>query len=460
MRWRRRIWILLIIGVIVLASYLLTGELTPKERGGLVILLLTASLWISEAIPLPATSLLVPFLQPLFGLQSFSSALEPFFAPVVALLLGGFLLAKAVEKHDLDEYLANLILSKVRAKPRIVVLALMSATAFLSMWMSNTASAALMLTIALRLVAAIGERDPNLSKVIVLGVAYSSTVGGIATLVGTPTCALAAGALRDLLGYELTFLGWSLYGLPITVAMILIIWLLLFALFRPRIGEIPRAVKRVGPLKRRQKLTLVIFLAAVLLWSSERLPEPLAELVGWRGHGLSSGMVSLLVAVVLFSTELLEGPDLSGVNWGALLLIGGGLSLGSALEVSGLTRLISGGLVHLTKEAFVGAIIPLTAFSAITLSIVASNTASASIFLPIAIDLGTITGTNPVILAVVVGICSSLDFMLPVGTPPNAIAYSTGKVTMGEMIRAGVLLDIIGCVLTVILALSLWPLIA
>ncbi|MCD6263656.1 anion permease, partial [Candidatus Bathyarchaeota archaeon] len=314
MGWRRRIWILLIIGVIVLASYLLTGELTPKERGGLVILLLTASLWISEAIPLPATSLLVPFLQPLFGLQSFSSALEPFFAPVVALLLGGFLLAKAVEKHDLDEYLANLILSKVRAKPRIVVLALMSATAFLSMWMSNTASAALMLTIALRLVAAIEERDPNLSKVIVLGVAYSSTVGGIATLVGTPTCALAAGALRDLLGYELTFLGWSLYGLPITVAMILIIWLLLFALFRPRIGEIPRAVKRVGPLKRRQKLTLVIFLAAVLLWSSERLPEPLAELVGWRGHGLSSGMVSLLVAVVLFSTELLEGPDLSGVN--------------------------------------------------------------------------------------------------------------------------------------------------
>ena len=451
---------LLIIGAIILASYTLTSTLTQEERAGLMILLLTSSLWISEAIPLAATALLVPLLQPLLGVQSFSSALESFFAPVVALLLGGFLLAKAVEKHDLDEFLANLILSRVRAEPRIVVLALMFTTAFLSMWMSNTASTALMLTICLRLVADIEEGDPNLSKVIVLGVAYSATVGGVATLVGTTTSAMAAGALKELLGYELTFLGWAFYGLPITLTMIFVIWILLFALFPPRIKEIPRSVKRVGPLNRRQKLTLVIFLVAVLLWASEKLPEPIVGLVGWRGHGLSSGMVSILVVVALFSTNLLEGSDISEANWGALLLIGGGLSLGSALEVSGLTRLISKSLVLLTRGASAGTILPLTAFAAIALSVVASNTASASIFLPIAIDLGLITGTNPVILAVVVGVCSSLDFMLPVGTPPNAIAYSTGKVTMGEMIKAGFLLDIIGCALTIILVLSLWPLIA
>jgi len=194
---------------------------------------------------------------------------------------------------------------------------------------------------------------------------------------------------------------------------------------------------------------------AVGLWVTGQLPEPLVELTGWSGHGLSSGIVAAIVAVALFLTGLLDENDLPKVSWNTLLLFGGGLSLGSALEVSGLTGWIGQSITQATGGGGIAAIF-LLAFSALGFSIVASNTASSSVFIPIAISVGLASGTNPVILAVLVAICSSLDFMLPVGTPPNAIAYSTGKVKMHEMVKAGVLLDIFSALTTIFLALFLW----
>jgi len=167
--------------------------------------------------------LLIPLLQSLMGVQSFKEALGPFFDPVVMLLLGGFLLAIAVEKQDLDEYFARQILSRVKADARIVILVIMATTAFLSMWISNTASTALMLTMALRLTEGVTDRRGNFPKIVVLSIAYSATAGGLATLVGTTTCAMAVGSLRDLVGYEITFLGWMFFGVPISVLLILIL---------------------------------------------------------------------------------------------------------------------------------------------------------------------------------------------------------------------------------------------
>ncbi len=446
-------------GVAALATFAFysTSSLIFDERAALVILLVAAGLWTTEAVPLAATSILIPLLQSLLGVQSFSEALRPFFDPIVMLLLGGFLLAVAVGKYDLDEFFAYQIVSRVKADARIVVLVIMLTTAFLSMWISNTASTALMLTIALRLTEGVRDGKGNFAKIVVLGIAYSSTAGGLATLVGTTTCAMAAGFLKDLVGYEVTFLGWSLFGLPITLLMITAIWLILFVVFPTDVKRIIDVGLEPKKLDRRQRLTLAVFVAAILLWLTGSLPEPLAVALGWSGHGMSSSVVAAVIAILLFFSGLLDERDLPRANWNTLVLIGGGLSLGAALEVSGLTLRISRALLQFTQGVPEVVTILIVAYVSLGVSVIASNTASAGIFLPIAIGLGITAGISPVVLAVTVGITTSLDFMLPVGTPPNAIAYSTGKVGMRDMIKAGIILDVVGGLITVALAYLLWP---
>ncbi len=418
---------------------------------------MAAGLWMTEAVPLAATALLIPVMQSVLGVQGFGAALAPFFDTVVMLLLGGFLLAVAVEKYDLDEYFAYQILSRVRARPSVVVLVIMGTAAFLSMWISNTAATALLITMGLNVCEGVEDEKRNFAKVMVLAIAYSATVGGLSTLIGTTTCAMAAGFLRDTIGYQISFLGWTFYGLPLTLIMILVIWAVLFSIFPTSVKSIPAVGFEERKLDRKQRGTLIVFLAAVLLWITEKLPEPIAIAVGWPGHGLSSSVVAAIIAVALFFTGLLDERDLPRANWGTLLLIGGGLSLGSALEVSGLVVKISSLLLLFTGGASGLVTIALVVAFGLGISIIASNTASAGIFLPIALGLASSTGVNPVILAVAVGMSTSLDFMLPVGTPPNAIAYSTGRVNMGEMIRAGVLLDVLGALTTIILAWLVWP---
>lgn len=443
--------------VSIFAFYWTQGDLGLAERHALVVLIVAAGLWTTEAIPLVATSLLIPLLQSLTGVQPFKEALSPFFDPVVMLLLGGFLLAIAVEKQDLDEYFAHQILSRVQADAGIVVLVIMATTAFLSMWISNTASTALMLTVALRLTEGVTDRRGNFPKIVVLGIAYSATAGGLATLVGTTTCAMAAGSLRDLVGYEMTFLGWMFFGVPISVLLILVIWAVLFLVFPTEVRRIPALEIESKALSGRQRMTLMVFVFSILLWVTGKLPEPLAYAIGWPGHGMSSSVVAAIIAVLLLVSGLVDERDLPRANWNTLLLIGGGLSLGSVLEASGLVGRIGDGLMALTGGRSGLITVALVAVFGLGISIIASNTASASIFLPIAIGLGASTGISPVVLAVVVGISTSLDFMLPVGTPPNAIAYSTGRVEMGEMIRAGVILDVVGAFMTIGLAWLLWP---
>ncbi len=443
--------------IATLSSYATSGILSEAERSALVVLVIAAGLWTTEAIPLVATSFIIPLLQTLMGIQSFKAALTPFFDPVVMLLLGGFLLAIAVEKNDLDEFFAYQMISKFKADARFIVLMFMVTTAFLSMWISNTASTALMLTMALRLNETVKDKRDNFPKIIVLSIAYSATAGGLSTLVGTTTCAMAAGFLKDMIGYEITFLGWMGFGLPITLLMVLIIWVVLLAIFPIEVEEISSLSIRRKSLTEKGRLTMVVFIFSILLWVTGRLPEPLAQALGWPGHGLSSSFVAGIIAVLLFASDIIDERDLGSANWSTLLLIGGGLSLGGALDVSGLVLRISDSLMLLTGGRPEIVTIAFVAVFGLGISIFASNTTSAGILLPIVISLGSTTSVSPIILAVVVGISTSLDFMLPVGTPPNAIAYSTGKVSMRDMIKAGFALDVIGAIITILLASYLWP---
>ncbi|MFP3950836.1 MAG: SLC13 family permease [Candidatus Bathyarchaeia archaeon] len=457
---KKRVLVLAVLSISSVTSFYFTSEvLSLVERKALIILIFTAGLWTTEAVPLVATSLFIPVMQALLGVQSLQLALQPFFDTVVMLLLGGFLLATAVEKHDLDEFFAFQILRRVRRDARVVVFAVMAVSAFLSMWISNTASTALLITMTLKITRDVKDPKGNFSKILVLATAYAATAGGLSTLVGTTTCAMAAGFLNEMVGYEISFLGWSVFGFPVTLLQLLAIWLILFMIFPTDVREIPIEGFETERLNRNQKITLAVFVSSVLLWLTGHLPDPLTNLIGWSGHGLSSSIVAGVIAVSLYFTGIIDSQDTSKANWNTLLLIGGGLSLSSLLSTSGLVNRISQLLLILTGGGASSALtISMIVFFGLGISAIASNTASAGIFLPIAISLAGPVGLSPVVLAVAVGISTSLDFMLPAGTPPNAIAYSTGEVSMREMIGAGILLDITGALITIILALTIWPL--
>jgi sodium-dependent dicarboxylate transporter 2/3/5 len=433
--------------IVAIITYLITGFLGYQLQMAVVLLVLAAALWITESMPLAATSLLIALLQPLLfpGLISFRTALIPFFDPVVVLLLGGFLLAIAVEKHDLDELLGMAITRRLGTKPRWVTLGLMLTTALLSMWISNTASAALMITVAIPVINRVNDPKGNLQKIMILGVAYSATLGGFMTLIGSPPNALAAAFLFELEGIYLPFLQWSLYGLPLSLIMIIVTWFLLFWRFPTNVKTIPSIPRKHREITGVQKATFVIFLVAVALWLTEKL------------HPLSSSMVAVAILIVLFALGLLKKDDLKKVEWNTLILFGGGLSLGAVLQTTGLANVITIGILNLMPIVSYSGVIILLGAGTLVFSMVASNTASASIFMPIAINVASALGASSVVFAVLVAISSSIDFMLPVGTPPNAIAYSTGRVSMKDMITTGVLLNILALIITLSLALYIWP---
>jgi sodium-dependent dicarboxylate transporter 2/3/5 len=455
---KKRLLVLIFVTLLAFIVHNQTSNfLTVEQRYSLIILVYASGLWMSEAVPLAATAILIPLLQAFFGIQSFKNALTPFFDTTVMLLLGGFMLAVAVEKYDLDEFFAYIILTRVKTGTKGLVLAVMFATGFLSMWISNSASTALLITMALKITDQVEDTKGNFSKIMVLAIAYSATAGGLSTLVGTTTCAMAAASLKTMVGYEVSFLSWMSFGFPIALIQIFVIWVILFIIFPTDVKRIPSIKRPVTKLSVKQKQTLGVFIFAVFAWLTSKLPEPIVNMIGWSGHGFSSSMVAATILIILYFTDIIEERDIRNGKWSTLLLIGGGLSLGASLEITGLVNIISNWFTTLTSGGSPLFAITIVVVSGLGISIIASNTASAGIFLPIAIGLGQKIGFSPVILAIAVGISTSLDFMLPVGTPPNAIAYSTGKVSMSEMIKAGVLLDIIGALITIITALLLWP---
>lgn len=439
-----------LVAVLVAAviTYLMTWPVEPQLRMALVLLVLAAGLWITESIPLAATSLLIALLQPLWGIQSFSDALAPFFSPVVVLLLGGFLLAIAVDRHNLDERIGEALLKRLGTKPHWIVLGLMLGTALLSMWISNTAAAALMITIAIPVANRVNDPKGKLQKIMILAVAYAATLGGFMTLIGSPPNAMAAAFLvLPPASTPISFLGWSLFTLPMAFLLIFITWGVLFARFRTEVKFIPpvETSTKQRNLTGQQKGTLVIFLLAVILW----LTEPF--------HPLSSSMVAVAVAILLFVVGLLKKEDVKKADWNTLLLFGGGLSLGAALSVSGLADVITNGILTLVPVLGYVGIVILLAVSALLFSMVASNTASASIFIPISISVAVAIGADPVIFAILIAISCSIDFMLPIGTPPNAIAYSTERVTMKDMITTGFALNLLSLLIVLLFVFYIWP---
>ena len=387
-------------------------------------------LWITEAIPLHISAMTGSFLLLALGDFSAKDIFQPYFDPVIVLFFGGFILAQGMQKYEIDHRMAHEILKRMGDRPLIFVLGLMFVTAFLSMWMSNTASAAIMIPISIIVLKEnnLFHRQSRFAKGAVLAVAYAATIGGIGSLVGSPPNAIAAKYLNEK-NISLDFVEWMIKALPFVVLALFFTWFLLFLFNKPEIDKIQFTYK-VKSLNRSQNLILFVFVLTVIGWLTTRFT------------GLSSSTVALIPVISLFSLGLLDETDLSKISWSTLLLFGGGLSLGSAVNLVGIDTLLATLVQGWIIDIPLFTTLLILVFFGILVTMVASNTASAAILIPLMLPLSSSLGIDMKSIALLIAIGVSLDFMMPVGTPPSAIAYSTGVVNVREMIKNGFMVNI------------------
>ncbi len=490
------IWGMRAAGLIAaLLVWLLLGGsegLSPDGRAVAAIGTLMAIWWMSEAIPLSATSLLPIVLIPMLTERTVSEATAPYASSIVFLFLGGFLIAIAMEKWDLHRRIALLTLRRVGVQPKRIVLGMMLATGFLSMWVSNTATTLMMLPIGLSILTLVIERsktspggnaaeqlaaggkisevveDQNIRRFgicLVLAIAWSATIGGLGTLLGSPPNAIVAGYVSDELGRKIGFLEWMMIGLPLSLVFVMIAWFLMTnVLFRFDLDEVPggqrmidEQIAALGPVSQGERMVMIVFGSAAFLWVVPGLLTSLTGLdLGLLGD-LNDTAVAIAAGIALFilpgkgrRTMVLNWKDAEdGLPWGVLLLFGGGLSLAGAVAASGLDQWFG------QQVQGLGALPPILLIVAVTtlilfLTEVTSNTATAATFIPILGGVAVGIGADPMALLIPAAFAATCAFMLPVGTPPNAIVFGTGAVTIGQMARGGAVLNVIGIVLITI----------
>lgn len=404
----------------------------PREvasMGGIFVL--AAMLWCTEAIPLFATAILVFGLQVLllanpggWSFLGFESGDPPNYIaitaaaadPVLFLFFGGFLLAKAAEKTGVDRTLSVVFLRPFGNKPRHVLFGVMLVTAVFSMWMSNTATAAMMLAILGPLLVTLDYSSP-LRKALLLGVAFSANIGGIATPIGSPPNLVAIGYL-DHAGTPVDFLEWMFLCLPVAVLLLGFAWWFLVNYFNPGNAPLALAIDGSRP-SRRGWLVISVFFLTVVLWLSD------------RAIGLPASVVALLPVIVFTTSGILDSEDLKSIEWDVLILIAGGISLGSGMQMSGLDKVIAGWLGGLPFGG-IGLVVLIAVFIA-ALSTFMSNTAAANLLLPIGVSATSLTGNFAMDQAAVsLALAACLGFALPISTPPNALAYAKGGLTVRD----------------------------
>jgi len=400
------------------------------------------TLWLTELVPLAAASLMIPVVIVVTAVTDPHTVLQSFFHPIVVLFFAGFLLAEGMHRTGVDRIIALNILKRASLEPAYLMVTMIGLTAFLSMWMSNTASVAIIIPIALAVLEKIpgDHQQTGFRRALILGIAYAATIGGIGSAIGTPANILAMTFLSEFAGAHLAFVDWFYYGLPVVIIMVPIIWLYLTLVFRVQFHHIgphlshevyDRELKAMGGLNRDQRLLLLVFMAIMALWLTDR----------W--HHIHTSIVALGGVIILFFTETIKKEDLNRINWDALLTFGGGLALGNMLVMTGVSDWIA---LQLTKLANFPPLLVVFLVAGLTLLIGAfiSNTACAAMLIPLAIPLAKILHMDPRLLVTVIAIASSIDFALVVGTPPTMMAYSTGFFEAKEIFIRGVVLDLIG----------------
>ncbi len=423
-----------------------TLPFAPEANKGLALLVFVAILWLTEALHVTVTALLIPILSVALGLVKSKEALVAFADPTIFLFFGGFALATALHIQKLDRLIANKIMALSRGKLSVAVLYLFLVTAFLSMWMSNTATAAMMLPLAMGILSKLDPKeDHNTYVFVLLGIAYSASIGGMGTLVGSPPNAIVASQLH------LTFADWMKYGFPIMLILMPLMLGTLYMVFKPKFDVQFEQSFEVIELDKKRILTLAIFVLIALSWVfSSQLNPFLSELLGLKGKiGSFDSMVAMVAAALICITGIASWQQIQeGTEWGVLFLFGGGLTLSSVLGQTGASKIMADGIVSLIEGGHYYIIGLIVAAFIIFLTEFTSNTASAALLVPIFISIAQALNVEPLGLALIIGLGASCAFMLPVATPPNAIVFGTGQVKQSEMVKAGFWLNIL-CVFVI-----------
>jgi solute carrier family 13 (sodium-dependent dicarboxylate transporter), member 2/3/5 len=440
--------------------------------------------WMTEAVHVSATALLPVTLLPLLDVRSIDEAAAPYANPLIFLFLGGFLLALGMQRWGLERRIALVALRLVGTEPRRVVGAFMVLTAVFSMWVSNTATVAMMLPIALSVIdaavpggrAVLLGHEPapgrNFGRSLLLGIAASASIGGVGTLIGTPPNLFLASYARDELGIEISFASWLLIGIPMVVVLLPVAWVLLTrVMFPPDVererlarfssGEDPAA--RTGPMQPAEWLVMAVFCLAVAAWVTRPLLEDVSIGGALPFAGLSDPGIALVAGLSLFvipldrrGTRALDWETARQLPWGILLLFGGGLSLAAAIDRTGVSDYLGLQVEGLDLPPVV--LIAIVGAGVVFLTEMTSNTATAAALIPVVSAVAPGLGLHPLALAIPVAIGASLAFMLPVATPPNAIVFGSGLVAMPDLMRMGLRLNIASIVvLTVVTPLVALP---
>ncbi len=434
------------------------------EREGVAALAGTAWIsvwWVTEAVPIPITSLLPVVLFPVLGLGSVGDVVASYADPTIFLFLGGFIIAVAIERWRLHRRIALAVISRIGTNPPRLVLGFMLATGVISIFISNSATAMMMLPIGLAVINQITElrrsggaevdtEKSNFPALIMLAIAYAASIGGVGSIIGSPPNAIMVGVAASALGIEISFFDFMLVGIPIFLVYTFIAWRIMLRVMPPGFNDVPgsrefvrQQLAELGPMSNEEWKVLGVFGTAALLWII--YPFFLKGVV----PGISDAMVAIFGALLLFVIPssrgrgefLLDGSAMKRIPWGVLLLFGAGFSVADAFQTTGVAEWLSGFLAGLEGAPYILIVLAVAAML-VFLTEITSNTAIAAIFMPIMASLAAALNVAPTGLMMVAALGATLAFMMPVGTPPNAIAFSTGYVTIRQMIKVGFFLNL------------------
>jgi sodium-dependent dicarboxylate transporter 2/3/5 len=438
----------------------------PAWRTAAVTVLM-AVWWSTSAIPLAATALIPLVAFPVLGVIESEDVGAPYASSTIFLILGGFLIGLSMERWRLHQRIAFNIVARVGGEPRRLVLGLMMATAFVSMWVSNTSTALMMLPVALSIAAVVapestGEDGRRFGAAILLSVAYAATIGGLGTLIGTPTNALVAGFMRQHYGEGVSFAQWLAFGLPTVALLLPLAWFVLVRVAFPfqlqgRDGAalVRERLVQLGAATTPERRVAVVFVVVAALWIVRPWLTPLPGL-----GGLSDAVIGIGAALALYLVPagrghegtLLHSADLRRVPWDVLLLFGGGLALAEGIKVSGLSDVVATALTSLAALPLL-ALIVTVALLLVFWTELNSNVATAATAMPVLAAISAATDYPVLLLLAPAAMASSCGFMLPVGTPPNAIVFATGRIGLPQMMRAGFLVDLGAVVVVTLVAM-------
>ena len=459
-----------------LVRYVLVFDgLTDQANAVLASTLWIAIWWITEAIPIAATSLLPIILFPLTGALSLSETSSSFGHKYVFLYMGGFILALAIEKWRLHKRIALNIINIIGTDVRKIILGFMLATAFLSMWISNTATAVMMLPIGIAIIKQMKDlkatpEDENLifGKTLMLSIAYSASIGGMATLIGTPPNLVLTGIVQELYGIEISFLKWFVFGLPISIFLLFTSWIYLtrVAYKFPNINfesgkiEIKKHLSELGKITYEEKIVLMVFIIAGCSWITRTF------FLNLFLPSLDDAMIALIAGLSLFmfsvknkpSETIMSWDDAVKLPWGILLLFGGGLAIATGFQESGLATWIAKSMTNLNGyPIFIILLIVIVAVNFLTE--ITSNLATIAMLLPILAPTAIILDIHPYLLMVGATLAASCAFMLPVATPPNAVVFGSNYLKISDMVKVGLMMNIISIVIIILVVYFVLPLV-